>query len=365
MQSNDMEGGLTDVLPHDNNRRFTYFPRLPQELRWQIWDYLIPRRIIRVQRWFFYVYFHNTLPPVLEPEIYQTCNDIRRITRRGYDLDFLLSSNVELCRREWFDSERDVIYIPSIRVLHHWNGLGGALVGSTITAKILELVEDIHYGAGSSVYFTAAVRIGFFGGLRTFLLSLLTVEWDYGESENDDIYGDDNTIAFIGLDDKRLPDLLRPVFANLRVLFRGEMTHKRPSCLLRHLHNVWESSLRTLFEEEWIQARLPTGEWTAVLRDSGVYNDDGELFGWAKRRRRTVNRDHPLIREIMSNMPKIKPVVTFEKRYPATMMYGGFDPIQHPIALWNSGRHADGLRSISNRWRLSLASSLTTGRITE
>jgi hypothetical protein len=104
--------------------------------------------------------------------------------------------------------------------MNTWNtrwakkGRGGtnALEGATVIANVLELVDDRYRGTTYSDIFAKQIKFGSINGVMKFQLVLLTV--DCGEGL--DIYGEDDVRATVDLNNKRLPDLLRPVFAHFR-----------------------------------------------------------------------------------------------------------------------------------------------------
>ncbi|RYP64018.1 hypothetical protein DL769_006798 [Monosporascus sp. CRB-8-3] len=272
-------------------------------------------------------------------------------------------------RVEWYDRISDIFWIRSIRAFASRRLLPGGLVGGTVLANVLELVEDTYRGVEASNCFRRAFSDGHFVGVKTFLLSLLTVECttDLG------IYTENNR-AVINLDDKRLPILLRPAFDQVRSMtaFGGAkaLTHKRPARLLHHLHDEWgrKGGLKCLFEEQWIRSTLRYN--MKAIKDSDEPKDietsllAQERWGY-KNRLRMVDREKEPVQSAMESMPEIEPVIIFLKT--AFLKCGDVDPVLRErgrLRQWVRGRRYDGLEAISNRRGLALSKYLMAGRRT-
>ncbi|KAI5863860.1 hypothetical protein GGS23DRAFT_565714 [Durotheca rogersii] len=352
------EGNLTNPTPSHSSKATCFFSLLPAELRNIIWEYVIPRRVLRVHSLAVYCHYGRELSSSCRPTTHDICVETKRmISSSGIYVRFM-NSDLSVAFREWYDRYRDILYIQSIRIFVSWNNWERILIGSTIAIHVLETIEDLYRGTEASRNFGRAIKRGHFNNVHKFLLILLVVEWD---GDIDGIYGDDDT-TFLGLDDKRLPNILRPVFADLRARSPDRMVHKRPSCLLRHLHKEWDNSLRSLFEEHWIQANVGLREaWGGPNPPPHRETfDSGERFEFRNARPR-MKRHRPLVRPVVEGMPAMQPVIAFEKKQPSFATH--YDPFAYP-SRWNECRSGDGLVSISNRRRLALTWDQLAGRKT-
>ncbi|KAK7750130.1 hypothetical protein SLS62_007998 [Diatrype stigma] len=355
--------------------KFTCFGDLPVELRLKIWEMALPSRLVCFEHYNIYKKNPGLYPSVVLPPVFQACYESRALRfPRGLSYKFHeLPSEEEdgkkiynrIFRVEWYDRRNDVFWIRSIYAFSTWRGLEGTLAGGTVLANVLELVEDPYRGDEASRVFTHALLQGQFRGVKTFLLSMLTVQC----SEDLGIYHNGSKRAVIDLDDDRLPDLLRPVFEQVRTMIAlggaQALTHKRPARLLQHLHGQWEGKqgLKHLFEEQWIQGMLRYNEDDPdLLRDIDDSLLTEERYGY-RNRRPMVDRARDEIEAVMRDMPKIRPVIIFEK----TIMPDWDDVgkgFRHPHSSrpFARGKRRDGLEAISNRRGLALSKHLLAGR---
>ncbi|KAI0006726.1 hypothetical protein F4779DRAFT_595088 [Xylariaceae sp. FL0662B] len=331
---------------------FSPFPHFPPELRRAVWALAVPHRVLQVRGLDSYIRFANASPAVKIPELSQACHESREILReKGTSLRFM-DTQMNLIHEHWFDRRSDLFYIPSLYIFRSWEGWGNLLVGATVVANVLELVEDKYRLPTVSDTFSTMLEEGRFDGVDTFLLSLMTIE----NGEDLDIY-QDGTTAVVDLDDKRLPEYLKPVFDNLRTLYPGKLTHSRPAKLLKHLRNEWNRDLKKLFEEQWLQGR----RWRRIDDDEPCRRIITDRRFGHQNRRREVNRSSRAVAEALRRMPKIRPVLVFEKRWPSCSVDG--NRYRHASA-WHAGRRADGLEAISNRRRMALTTEIVAGRET-
>ncbi|KAI1644017.1 uncharacterized protein F4817DRAFT_347857 [Daldinia loculata] len=279
------------------------------------------------------------------PELSLVCRESKMIASKwGIGLRFCGFDQPIHC--EWFDPRRDSIYIPSIHIFKGWHGWRKCMGGATVILNVLETVEDQYRGRLPSKAFKWAIQSGYFDGVRSIDLAMLTIKcrgvsWD----KEHDAYGEEGHVGVVGLDDKRLPAILRPVFDAVRGGYRDRMdllrhiAHRRPSCLLKHLHGEWNRDLKFLFEEQWLfsQLRVPKKEQF----ESELFTD--VVFGY-KGRRRALNREHDIIRKLIAKMPEIRPVIVFD-RTPTPVPEQILDRPNH----WDNRRGYDGLEVVSNR----------------
>ncbi|KAI6086323.1 hypothetical protein F4821DRAFT_260015 [Hypoxylon rubiginosum] len=358
-------------------RSFVHFQKLPTELRLQIWELLLPPRIITCPRPLeAYVKFPGEFPSAHFPQFYSTCQESRDlVTKSAVGLMFS-DYNEAPVHCEWYDHRRDIFYIPSIGILRLWNRCDAFLRG-TVVVNLLEMVE-YEYRAPHTCEFKPGITDPhpIFHTLRdvsTIYLSMLTVQWGGDQWDGDlDIYGDD-TIAIVDLDDPRLPDLLRPVFANLRELYttywglvrfrHHQIPHKRPSRLLKHLHRKWDDEFKLGFEDQWLLSKLGMSrmlyEYCPKRQIPGLftkrsYTTDPDY----KKLDRKLNRKHELLKPFLDSIPQTRPVIVFEKVYPSNVwkQYERMNPPEKPRFLPNN------LDRISNHHGLVLARSLFAGR---
>ncbi|KAI0114191.1 hypothetical protein F4776DRAFT_673953 [Hypoxylon sp. NC0597] len=343
---------------------FSLFYQLPADIRRMVWDELMPPgRVVVVWSVLAYVLQPHINTSTHIPELYKASPDTEdMITNFGIPLQFFSGGIPVHC--EWYDRLRDMLFIPCIRVFDSWKGWDGVLSGATVILNVLEVTEDEIRGEEPSLIFSKLVKEGIFDGVRAFRLSMLTVRYD-GDmwSDEDNVYDEDQMVAVVDLDDKRLPNLLRPVFDEVRGL-HAPLTHKRPSCLLKHLHKQWDTDLKFLFEEQWLRTQIQDDYAKADPETRGDTFDNvfsHARFGYEKQHFAT-NREDQYVRNLISKrMPKIRPVIVFE-RVIHTDAPG--DPRQRP-SKFNRGPLVDGLQTISNRRRMSLSPSLISGRITQ
>ncbi|RYP15971.1 hypothetical protein DL765_005411 [Monosporascus sp. GIB2] len=378
------------IVESNAPRNFTRFRRLPLDIRLMIWRLALPpRRFVSLDDWPLYPPYPLNYPSVLPPAMFHACaeprrmllkrgvtfvysgtvsENVRRLTETSYNkIGGLLPEKVH--RVEWYDRINDIFWIRSIRAFASRRLLPGSLVGGTVLANVLELVEDTYRGVEASDCFRKTFLDGHFAGVKTFLLSLLTVECtaDLG------IYTENNR-AVINLDDKRLPILLRPAFDQVRSMtaFGGAkaLTHKRPARLLHHLHDEWgrKGGLKCVFEEQWIHNMLKYNMKAVKDRDEPKEIDASLLtqgcWGY-KNRLRMVDRENELVQSAMKSMPETEPVIIFLKT--AFPQCENVDPVLRErgcFRQWVRGRRYDGLEAISNRRGLALSKYLTAGRRT-
>ncbi|KAI5921920.1 hypothetical protein F4810DRAFT_307852 [Camillea tinctor] len=335
--------------------RFGLFRRLPPELRVAIWEMTLEPRIVCIRTQAAYTNHAKSFPSTKLPLIYEISSECQALLHaRGTMFRFFDSRHRHL-HQEWFDRRSDIFYVPSIRVLYSWTGWERALAGATVLANVLELIEDPYRGSECNEMFERLVRHGSFNGVKTFYLSLITIEC----GEDLDIYGKNST-AVVDLDDKRLPDLLRPAFENIRnsdCFNQNRVVHKTPARLLKHLHAEWDRDLKTAFEEHWLQGHILG---TRQMHPSMFTN---KQFGF-ENGRRYLDRDHRMVADLLQQMPKIRPVIIFEKRWPASDMFLCSRWREFVATVWNQGRRFDGLEVISNRRRMVLSTELKVGRRT-
>ncbi|KAI0845902.1 hypothetical protein F5Y00DRAFT_272585 [Daldinia vernicosa] len=295
-------------------------------------------------------------PSIGIPELSLVCSESKRIVSKwGMGLLFYAYDQPLHC--EWFDPRRDSIYIPSIHVFKLWHGWKRCMGGATVILNVLETVEDQYCGHGPSKTFTRSIQSGYFKDVRAIDLAMLTIKceavhWD----EEHDAYGEEGRVGVVGLDDKRLPTMLRPIFNDIRGSYKDRMdllrnmAHRRPSCLLKQLHDQWDGDLKFLFEEQWLisQLRAPDAKYFGQLFT-------GVTFGY-KGRRRALNREHHVIRRLIAEMPEIRPVIVFD-RTPTPVPDDTTGPRR-----WSNRDGRDGLEVVSNRRGMVLAYDLYEGR---
>ncbi|RYO94240.1 hypothetical protein DL766_002250 [Monosporascus sp. MC13-8B] len=374
-------GSGHETVESNAPRNFTRFGRLPVDVRLMIWRLALPaRRFVSLDDWPLYPTYPLNYASVLPPAMFHACAEprrmllergimfvyseivsahVRRLTETSYNkIGRLLPEKVH--RVEWYDRINDIFWIRSIRAFASRRLLPGSLVGGTVLANVLELVEDTYRGVEASDCFRKTFLEGHFAGVKTLLLSLLTVECttDLG------IYTENNR-AVINLDDKRLPILLRPAFDQLRSMTAlggaKALTHKRPARLLHHLHDEWErkGGLKCLFEEQWIHNTLKYNMETIKDSDEPTEIDTSLLpqgrWGY-KNRLRMVDREKELVQSAVKSMPEIEPVIIFLKT--AFLKCEDADPALRErgcFRQWVRGRRYDGLEAISNRRGLALS----------
>ncbi|KAI0122753.1 hypothetical protein F4814DRAFT_446695 [Daldinia grandis] len=352
-----------DAEERKKHTSFHGFPFLPYEIRKEIWEMAMPQGRV--------IYLHSRTdyfdgrpgyyPSSGIPELSLVCRESKRIVSTwGIGLRFCDSDRPIHC--EWLDPRRDSIYIPSIQVFQAWYGWHNWLGGATVVLNVLETVEDQYRGNLPGKAFTWAIKSGHFTGIRAIDLAMLTIKcrgdrWD----KKHDAYGEGGHVGVVSLDDERLPTMLRPVFNSVRAKYKNKsdllsyMVHRRPSCLLKHLHGEWNGDLKFLFEEQWLMANLGI---------PGHKRPDPELFTDIRfgyhGRQRALNREHETIRKLIAKMPEIRPVIVFD-RTPSPI------PRENPndLSEWNFGSTEDGLEVISNRRRMVLAYNIYTGRRTQ
>lgn len=370
----DQCGSCHDIVQTGPLKKFTCFGDLPVELRLKIWELALPSRLVCFEHYNIYKKNARAYPSVVLPAIFQACYESRALRfPRGLSYKFhdLPTEEEEgkkvynrIFRVEWYDRRNDIFWIRSIYAFSTWRGLEGTLAGGTVLANVLELVEDQYRGDEASRVFTHALLQGQFRGVKTFLLSMLTVQC----SEDLGIYNGSKR-AVIDLDDDRLPDLLRPVFEQVRTMMALDgaeaLTHKRPAKLLQHLHKQWEGKkgLKHLFEEQWIQCMLRYNEDEPdMLRDVDDSLLMEERYGY-RSRRTMVDRDHEEVEAVVREMPNIRPVIIFEKTIMPDWDNVG-KGFRHPQASrpFARGKRRDGLEAISNRRGLALSKHLLAGR---
>ncbi|OTA81829.1 hypothetical protein M434DRAFT_37354 [Hypoxylon sp. CO27-5] len=342
---------------------FDIFYGFAPEIRRMVWEDLMPPgRVVVVQSVLAYVLRPHIYTSTHIPEIYKAGPDIEDMVK-DFGIPLRFSNGDTPVHYEWYDRLRDMLYIPSIRVFDSWKGWDGVLSGATVILNVLEVVEDEIRGEEPSLVFSKLMREGCFDGVRAFGLSMLTVRYD-GDmwSDEDNVYGENQMVAVVDLDDKRLPNLLRPVFDEVRKV-HVDLTHKRPSCLLKHFHKEWDSDLKFLFEEQWLRTRLQ-GDYDNIdpeMRGDTFDNVFSQVqFGYQNGHFAT-NREDEYVRHLISEkMPHIRPVIVFE-RVIHTDRPGDVRP--RPLKF-NRGPFLDGLYYISNRRRMSLSPDDMTGRIT-
>ncbi|KAI1080945.1 hypothetical protein F5B20DRAFT_84856 [Whalleya microplaca] len=331
--------------------RFGQFFHLPLEVRMAIWALATPSRVVRVHDLVTYLRYPRVSPAVKVPALAKACGESGQVLReRGTTLRFM-DSHMTLVHEHWYDRRSDLFYIPSLRVFKSWEGWGDLLARGTVIVNALELIEDKYRYPDVSDLFPAMVGEGRFKDVDTFLLSLMTVEC----GEDLDIYQDGDT-AVVDLDDPKLPSYLKPVFENLRTLYPGKLMHSRPAKLLRHLRSEWTKDLKTMFEEQWLQGQ----GWYENGDDESEELMTEKCFGYWNRRRLS-NRSSRVIRKRLSRMPKIRPVLIFEKRWPSTTIDGNrYRQASHS----HTRRRLDPLEAISNRRRMCLTTEIIAGRET-
>ncbi|KAI1768454.1 hypothetical protein GGR53DRAFT_462422 [Hypoxylon sp. FL1150] len=329
------EGSQTRDNNEDPRQSFHYFPKLPYEIRLQIWKLLLPPpRIICLRPLSAYVEFPREYPSVHIPQFYAACQDSRALaTKSAVGLMFSDRGGTPI-HCEWYDRRHDIFYIPSIGVLRLWNRRDTFLRG-TVVVNLLEMVEDERRTVDA---FKVIMRLvdphPIFHHLKdvsTILLSMMTVQWAGDQWGSDlDIYGD-NTTAFVDLDDPKLPDLLRPACANVRSLRWMEYwamplcypcyppVHMRPSCILKHLHRKWDDEFKARFEDQWLLAKLGLTrmiyQYCPSRRIPGLFTE--ELYSPMTPGMRMLNRKHRAVKPFLAGMPEIHPVIVFEKVYPS------------------------------------------------
>ncbi|KAI1487047.1 hypothetical protein F5X96DRAFT_651927 [Biscogniauxia mediterranea] len=338
-------------------KRFDYFGRLPPELREAIWSMALDSRIVCIRAQAAYTRHAKSFPSTKLPLIYEVSSECQALLHTRGTMFRFFDSHHNRLHQDWFDRHCDLFYIPSIRVLYSWTGWEKALAGATVLANVLELIEDRHRGSEASEIFERLVRHGSFNGVKTFYLSLVTIEC----GEDLDIYGN-NSMAVVDLDDKRLPDLLRPAFNNIRnksCFDQSRVVHRTPAKLLKHLHAEWDRDLKTAFEEHWLQSRV-----AATKHAHQAHMFTNKRFGFDNGRQ-YLNRNHRLVADLVNQMPNIRPVIIFEKRWPSSDMFLFPRWREFAPTIWNQGRRFDGLEAISNRRRLVLSTELKVGRRTQ
>ncbi|KAI1498008.1 hypothetical protein F5X99DRAFT_342475 [Biscogniauxia marginata] len=337
--------------------RFSFFSCLPPELRRRIWEMTLDRKVVCIRTQTAYTRYAKSFPSTELPVIYGVTSECQTLLHNRGTMFRFFDSNHNHLHQEWFDRRSDIFFVPSIRVLYSWTGWERALTGATVLANVLELVEDPYRGSEASEIFERLARQGSFNGVKTFLLSLITIEC----GEDLDIYGD-NSMAVVDLDDKRLPDLLEPVFNNIRdrsCFDQRRVVHKTPARLLKHLHAEWEGDLKMAFEEHWLQSSLAM---TKGASQSQVFTN--KRFGY-ENGRQYLNRNHRLVVDLIRKMPNIRPVIILEKRWPASDIFLFPRWREFAPTVWNHGRRFDGLEAISNRRRMVLSTELKVGRRTQ
>ncbi|KAI0532161.1 hypothetical protein GGR58DRAFT_517926 [Xylaria digitata] len=387
-QSNDPETNFKDdirVMKKPSREKGFRYWDLPLEIRIMILEYLIPQRICCVRSIEYISFFPSTvLPPISTIFVEWEAEMVRRTC----NLVFVVGGNV--IHTEWWNKRDNQIYFPGIRVMDRWarweeklpNGTK-MLQDATVIANVLELVEDRYRGPKSSDIFAKHIKLGSFEGVKKFQLVLLTVEsgvkygieyikngreLERGKQKltlNAAVYGDD-VRAVIGLDDKRLTCLLKPIFEWLRNIEKIPswlIRHRNGFNLIKHLRSEWEKDLKQLFEEQWL--RNQTAVWSPDMFT-------GEHFGYKDRQTR-VDRGHRAVEKLVRGMPAIQPVIMFENRWPAdqdvTMQFGRrqVNPWRNDADdnIWFGRKGNDGLLSISNRRGLCLSNLLLeAGRVT-
>ncbi|KAK5625782.1 hypothetical protein RRF57_001498 [Xylaria bambusicola] len=327
---------------------FAYW-RLPPEIRLMILELVIPHRISCIR----HPEFMEWIPSIEFPEFLKTFKEwFDEVHRRGINPLFKLSSKDRiLWRSEWWNRRDDPIYIPNIYLMDIWKGWRATklLQGATVIAKVLELVEDEYRGSMLSDIFANHIKQKDFDGVKKFQLVLLTVEC----GEDLDIYGNDNERAVIGLSDKRLPNLLRPVFARCKSYGCYELRHHNPPALLRRLRDEWNKDLRQLFEEQWL--RNQEIEWSEEM-----FTD--ERFGY-QHQNQMLDREHTAVATLVREMPVIEPVIMFERRWPEDhiLTTSRWRPGN---SSWYAAKSGDGMLSISNRRAMCISHDLHHGRRT-
>ncbi|KAI1653379.1 hypothetical protein F4813DRAFT_374534 [Daldinia decipiens] len=305
--------------------------------------------------------FYRRYPSFGIPELSLVCRESKRIVSKwGIGLRFCGFDKPIHC--EWFDPRRDSIYIPSIHIFKRWHGWRKCMGGATVILNVLETVEDQYRGRLPSKAFKWAIQSGYFEGVRAIDLAMLTIKckgvsWD----KEHDAYGEGGDVGVVGLDDKRLPTMLRPIFNDIRggYINRVEslqyMAHRRPSCLLKRLHGEWDRDLKFLFEEQWLFSQLRVSKEDQF--ESELFTDI--KFGYQDRRR-ALNREHDTIRRLIAKMPEIRPVIVFD-RTPTPVPEQSQDWPNH----WDNRRGYDGLEVVSNRRGMVLAYNIYDGRMTQ
>ncbi|KAF3067195.1 hypothetical protein GL218_08504 [Daldinia childiae] len=292
------------------------------------------------------------------PELSLACRESKRVVSKwGIGLRFCGFDEPLHC--EWFDRRRDSIYIPSIHVFKGWHGWKKCMDGATVILNVLETIEDQYRGRLPSKAFKWAIQSGYFEGVHAIDLAMLTIKCTgVGWDKEHDAFGEGGLVGVVGLDDKRLITMLRPIFNALRRRYKDRMEflqnvpHRRPSCLLKRLHTEWNRDLKFLFEEQWLfsQSRVSREEQYV----SELFTDIE--FGF-QGRRRALDRDHHTIRKLIDQMPEIRPVIVFD-RTPTPVPDQALDGPHH----WNNRRGYDGLEVISNRRGMVLAYDIYDGR---
>ncbi|KAI0506368.1 hypothetical protein F5B22DRAFT_650758 [Xylaria bambusicola] len=345
----DPKGDDQAVKDQSKPEGFAYYWRLPPEIRLMILELIIPHRICCIT----HPAFIGLIPSMEFPEFLKTFYGwFTEVHSRGiYTIFKRTTKNHFLWRKEWWNRQDDPVYIPNIFLMDIWRGWQATQLfqGATVIAKVLELVEDQYRGSMLSDVFANHIQQGSFRGVKKFQLVLLTVEC----GSDLDIYRDGDERAVISLNDKRLPNLLRPVFAHLRGDDCWDLRHHNGPALLRSLRFEWNKDLRELFEEQWLR------------NQEIVWSEDmltEKRFGY-KHRHRMLNRRHTAVARRVREMPAIEPVIMFEKRWPtdaiiATSRWRPDDP------KWYATRSRDGLLSISNRRAMCISHELCRERMT-
>ncbi|KAI1324521.1 hypothetical protein F5Y16DRAFT_423946 [Xylariaceae sp. FL0255] len=373
---------------------FEIYKRLPIELRVQIWKYIMPSRVVCLRDPVAYTGCqllgslrrevrdpdakdgaYKPKPP--KPKIYPKAffRDIlerSELKLKGLEFLFFLqpegpeTPSNQMDYIEPWEYRKDILFLPSMRVFTGWKFLTpwSHHSSATVMLNALDVIEDRYRGSRGSDLFTSVMQNDILTRVRHFQLALLTVEC----GADLPIY-DGELRAVVDLDDENLMDYIRPVYERDRnghtgcghtrhknkAYMKSRVPHKTPFKLVQHLRSEWDKDIKRLFEEQWLRSakdkdeRLPPEAYT------------NERFGY-KNKKRFLDRTHRSVEPLVRQMPTIKPVIVFEKRwfcdeaniellYGSSRMYHIAERIDfsHPQErIWNA-HGQDGMKIVSNR----------------